>query len=69
MNSGSLQTFRPTVAHGACNSGNRARLHLMIDVYEDDRLKSLLTEATPLPRAPCRNCHRRLWRTRSGVCA
>jgi hypothetical protein len=49
MNSGSLQTFRPTVAHGACNAGNRARLHLMIDVYEDDRLKSLLTEATPLP--------------------
>jgi hypothetical protein len=48
MNSGSLQTFRPTVAHGACNAGNRARLHLMIDVYEDAHLKALLAGATPL---------------------
>ena len=49
MDAGSLQTFRPTVAHGACNAGNRARLHLMIDVYEDVHLKALLAEATPLP--------------------
>ena len=47
MNAGSLQTFRPTIAHGACNAGNRARLHLMIDAYEDAHLKALMADATP----------------------
>ena len=48
MKCGSLQTFRPTIAHGACNAGNHARLHLMIDVHEDAHLKKLLAGAMPL---------------------
>ena len=48
MKCGSLQTFRPTIAHGACNAGNHARLHLMIDVHEDAHLKKLLADAMPL---------------------
>jgi hypothetical protein len=45
----SLQTFRPTTAHGACNAGTRARVHLILDVYEDEPMKKLLMQANPLP--------------------
>jgi hypothetical protein len=47
MGPGSLWTFRPTMAHGACNSGGRPRVHLIIDAYEDERLKPFLAQATP----------------------
>jgi hypothetical protein len=45
----SLQTFRPTTAHGACNAGAVSRVHLILDVYEDERVKKLLGHANPLP--------------------
>jgi hypothetical protein len=43
----SLWMFRPTTAHGAYNSGDRSRVHLMIDVYEDEHLEQVLADATP----------------------
>jgi hypothetical protein len=52
MGLASLQTFRPTTAHGACNAGTRARAHLILDVYEDEHLKKLLVHANPLPSVP-----------------
>jgi hypothetical protein len=52
MGLASLQTFRPTTAHGACNAGTRTRAHLILDVYEDERLRKLLVHANPLPSVP-----------------
>lgn len=52
MGLASLQTFRPTTAHGACNAGTRARAHLILDVYEDEHLRRLLVHANPLPSVP-----------------
>lgn len=47
MDLASLWTFRPTKAHGACNLGERNRVHLIIDAYEDVRLADLIAEAKP----------------------
>ena len=47
MGLASLWTFRPTTAHGACNLGAGPRVHLILDVYEDERLKKVLAGAIP----------------------
>jgi hypothetical protein len=52
MGLASVQTFRPTTAHGACNAGTRSRVHLILDVYEDERVSKLLAGAKPLPATP-----------------
>jgi hypothetical protein len=51
MGLASLSTFCPTTAHGACNRGDRPRVHLILDVYEDERLQNLLARATESPYA------------------
>lgn len=52
MGLASLWTFQPTTAHGACNLGDRPRVHLILDVYEDEHLKKLLAHAPPSPSTP-----------------
>jgi hypothetical protein len=52
MGLGSVQTFYPTTAHGACNAGTRSRVHLILDVHEDEHLKKLLVRAKPLSSIP-----------------
>ena len=69
MGSGLLQTFSPTTAHGACNAGTRSRVHLILDVHEDEHLKSFSRAPSHCPPYPCRRCPRRIWRRRSGIFA
>ena len=52
MGLGSVQTFCPTTAHGACNAGTRSRVHLILDVHEDEHLKKLRVHAKPLSSVP-----------------
>jgi hypothetical protein len=41
---GFLWKLDPQVAHGACNTGPTARIHLIIDCYFDDKLESLINK-------------------------
>lgn len=44
LGKGYLWKLDPQVAHGACNMGPSARIHLIIDCYVDDILENLLNE-------------------------
>ncbi len=44
---GAMYMLKPVFPHGACNLGQRARIHLIMDVYEDDRLLGLAHNALP----------------------
>jgi hypothetical protein len=53
MERGQLWTFQPTAAHAAHNAGDRPRIHLIIDAYEDERLAALAyPEAAPCAELP-----------------
>jgi Aspartyl/Asparaginyl beta-hydroxylase len=52
MGPAALWSFRPTAAHGACNMGGQPRVHLILDVYEDECLRTMMAEATALPFTP-----------------
>ena len=49
MAQAALWSFRPTTTHGACNLGNRPRVHMILDVYEDEPLKRRLATAERMP--------------------
>jgi hypothetical protein len=49
---GKLYAIRPTSAHGACNYGSTARIHLIVDVYENRELRALCSRAKPWPWDP-----------------
>jgi hypothetical protein len=49
MEAGSLYVFRPVDGHGACNFGDHARTHLILDVYEDAHMKDAMAQ----PAASC----------------
>jgi Aspartyl/Asparaginyl beta-hydroxylase len=51
MAPGSLWSFRPTTTHGACNLGDRPRVHMILDVYEDAPLAKRLAAAERIPAA------------------
>lgn len=54
MNVGSAWTFRPVSAHAACNAGTNPRVHLILDIYDDNAYETLSAggghcKPTPLP--------------------
>lgn len=64
MEPAALWTFRPTASHGACNQGTQPRTHLILDVYEDESLRSLLacavgTSPTALPEVSAQDLVKR----------
>jgi len=42
-----LWAFHPTKPHGSCNLGHCARIHLLIDAYEDQTMKTIFARAIP----------------------
>jgi hypothetical protein len=52
MDSGVFWIFRPTDAHGACNGGERPRLHLIMDVYDNEYLHGVLRADAPCSPIP-----------------
>jgi hypothetical protein len=62
MQIGHMYGFVPTAPHAACNRGNTDRIHLVLDVYNDEHLTSLVKNATPasfnvLPPLPPETLH------------
>jgi hypothetical protein len=41
---GHIYVMRPTSAHGACNLGSSPRVHVIIDVYDDEVLRRHMSE-------------------------
>lgn len=49
MPAGSLILFNPKLSHAACNRGVRPRVHLILDVYQDEALLHLLADCESVP--------------------
>jgi hypothetical protein len=65
MSLGSAWTFRPISAHAACNAGTKARVHLILDVYDDNAYEALSASGwyckpRPLPVITTAELHKRV---------